>query len=355
MMCESKIRMDNDLNQLPIVHKSLNEKCSHFGRLELDIYNRQEITRIINSLPIEKASSYESYCLSPSYYEFTGRKGMWMYSSESSCIILCCHPNEYQEQLLIFPEISSNNDFDLTIEILHKLYELNIHAKLCRFTSLQKETLLDRISNSDLYDKVILEEIEEKKLDWIYPVHVLDVKEVCTQKGGKFEQLRQRLRKIEKDRLKSYLLQPEVHYDKIRRLVDNWAEKFPFDDYSRNDLVSPAEKLLTMYQEAPERFIGQVLYVDDDLKSYCICEKPVRPELPANELAITCFNDIKGLSEWQKVSLCHEAFTLGIEKINTGGSETIGLDRFKRKIGPSKSIALYSLQTNYRVQNELVI
>ena len=84
---------------------------------------------------------------------------------------------------------------------------------------------------------------------------------------------------------------------------------------------------------------GQLIYHHDQLKSFAIWDKI---GIFSNEFAIASDKEIDGLSEYQMYNMCIQLEQEGIKKVNIGGSETNGLDRFKKKFHPAYS---YNLNT----------
>lgn len=307
-------------------------------------FTAEKIYRKISTLKISRLEEYDSYCISPGYYGFTGRNGIWIAESDSSLLVFCKHPNT-PDRLLIFPEICSYDSFLLTLNFLERLNSKEIDIQLARFSQKQKELLLEQLKVSSNDRKLTLQSMQEEVLDWKYPTYILNTESVLLRKGSGFEQLRQRLRKLEKSSITTAPLDPDRHRKEILKHVNRWANHSSYDCYSLDDLMSPAMRLLDLFESKPSQFSGQVLYINNTLQSYCIWEYPLINGLPANELAIASSKEIQGLSEWQMVLMCEQMYKEGILRVNVGGSETHGLDRFKRKFAPCKSRKLFSLET----------
>lgn len=287
---------------------------------------------------------YESYSLSPAYYQFTGRNGAWLHIDDNAAVVVCTHPNR-PEEILLFPEISQTSDYRLTHKVLDQLLMSYKIIKLARFTDIQKEAFL---CSADSYSHLSLKPVIEMCLDWQYPAYVLNTQNLITRTGAGFERIRQRLRKLDRDAFSARPLTPSIAQNELRNHIKRWASNFNHDGYTFEDLISPASKLIDIFCSHPERLSGQVIYIDNKIESYCIWENPVHPDLPANELAISSSNYIKGLSEWQMVTMCAALHSHGINTVNIGGSETHSLDRYKRKFSPVQTFALNSIEVSIK-------
>jgi hypothetical protein len=287
-------------------------------------------------------SQYESYCLSPAYFEYTGRRGIWMSQSESSLVVFCRHPND-DRKILIFPEISREGSYELTNNLIANADFNKYGLQLSRFTDEQHKNFLSFMATrSKRHIKINC--MPETRLDWGYPVNILSTSALTVRNTSGFTQLRQRLRKIDAGALYVQTIDISSHRQGIRDLLAKWASKYKHVGYSLNDLISPSQKLFTILENNLKFFGGQVIFIDGVIESFCLWENPVLPGLPANALAMISSHDRKGLSEWQIVLMCEQLNAEAVPLVNIGGSETLTLDRFKRKFAPYQRIPLFSLE-----------
>lgn len=306
-------------------------------------YTRAHLIKTINYLNSSSLLNFDSYCLSPIYYEFTGRKGLWATYSNEAMLIWCNHPND-NETLLIFPEISSDTSLELTSHILPHLISTGFNLRFSRFTDFQKVNLIDVFwKKTRMNMNIKFREVIEEKLDWKYPSHILDTTMVATHQGSNFGRLRQRLRKLDRSLIKVKPLDPKNQRNEIIKLVSNWAEIGNFTGTQTEDLIAPADKILTILIDDKSFCNGQILLIENKIVSYCVWEMPLNDVLPANQLVVSSSHSIPGIAEWQMVLMCEQLMLLGVKKVNLGGSETHGLDRFKRKFSPIESNKLSSL------------
>lgn len=84
---------------------------------------------------------------------------------------------------------------------------------------------------------------------------------------------------------------------------------------------------------------GQIIYYNGIPSAYCIWEER---GTVANAFAMSADREIAGLAEYNIVEACRLLREKGIQKLNIGGSETEGLNRYKKKFNPVESINLYT-------------
>lgn len=300
----------------------------------LDIVDYNKLRLFLNEIPLYRKISDDSYKYSPVYYAFTGRRGAWIYKNK---IIICWHPN-LSNILLIYPPISKeikSIDFMLLKELLIQLPKSqDITIQLCRINELEVQELKE----TNILSNLIY--IEEKVLDWKYPVYLLNTNEVSLLRGKQFQQVRQRLNNLEVSNCRIETLAIRKHMIEIISLLKEWGMQFTYDNYSLDDLVSPSKTLLDFFNKEFFNLHGQTIYYKNKLKAFCIWEE--NNDSPANEFAIASDKNICGLSEFQMHSMCKELKLRNINYINIGGSETDGLNRFKKKFNPYKTYNLKS-------------
>jgi len=303
----------------------------------------------VAALAVAEAAEYDSYCLSPAYYLLTGREGLRMRDDGRRSIVYCAHPNG-ENELLVFPPVGpGGRDHKLLLDLVRELSEAGCEPRLARFTSVQARRLANACG-----DHWSLSEIDEDLLDWRYPVRILSTDEVLARKGGRFERLRQRLRKIDREGVLVSELDARSRRDEIEELAMKWASRGRGQALTPDQFLAPVGRLLDLASddlasEAPA-VTGQLLFDKSTgaLLGYGIWELPVRSGLPANQFAGVCDHSVAGLSELQIVLMCERLRAAGVGEVSLGGSETRSLDRFKRKFGPSRSLEVFSLRVNPR-------
>lgn len=271
----------------------------------------------------------DSYSVSPVYYLMTGRKGGMIFEADNKIIITVNHPN-LDNYYLVFPSIIGGDNADLTIEL-----EV---AQMLMQQSPEKKVIIARIPNNIArrYQHLI---VEENFLDWKYPVHILDVAGVVERRGKNYQQIRQRLNQLDIKKCIAKEIDVEQDSDIILKMASNWAEDFPYEYYSLEDLISPTKKLLELMKEPQLSIHGHIIYFDDTPSAYCLWEEQ---GTIANGYAMSADKNIPGLAEYNIVKMCHELHSKKVTKVNIGGSESEGLNRYKKKFSPIHSLCLKS-------------
>jgi hypothetical protein len=227
------------------------------------------------------------------------------------------------------------------------------NVQLARFSDADYRGLAGCLAESCQELSVVVLPTEEKVLDWAYPVYTLSTHNVAARTGRPYEQLRQRLHKIDRFLLRVETIVLERDEEKLLRLVTDWTSKFSDTSYTPTDLMGPTQALFRIWQAYPDKFSGQIVSLGGQVMSYCVWEKPIRPEWPANQLLTAASHDIKGASEWQMVLMCEELSSKNVGLVNIGGSEDHGLDRYKRKFSPIQALRVGSLKIHRKVDHAL--
>lgn len=297
----------------------------------------EKINLNLNSLITlcQKLDFEDSYLCSPVYYLMTGRKGGWIYKIENTFIIVIYHPND-NDCMLIFPAFH----YDKILVDLQE--EKKLAKKILKENALVKYVRLARIPKylADTCPDFI---VEEDLLDWKYPIHILDVEAVVFLKGKGYAQIRQRINQLKTEQCTVKDIQNEEDHKLVLNMVNNWIEEFPYDEYSEEDLIQPTKMLLSIMNNKKLKVCGQIIYYKGKPAAYCIWEENNNI---ANAFAMAAERKIPGLAEYNIVMMCKKLLNKGIKRVNIGGSETDGLNRYKKKFFPVKSIQLYSCEIN---------
>lgn len=276
---------------------------------------------------LKESDNVDSYLASPVYYLMTGRKGGKIFNNH---VIALKHPNK-DNSILVFPCASKEyglSPYDEEIEVAKKIKERNTQTEV-RLARIPKDSQLLKNGKG----------VEEELLDWKYPVHILGVNEVVRLKGKGFQQIRQRVNNLNTEKCECYDVDISEHYDIIKLLSIEWASDFPYDTYMKEDLVSPIETLLKLMNHSELNICGQIIDYEGIPSAFCIWEERNKV---ANAFAMTAKRDRPGLAEYNIVQMCRKLQKKGIKKVNMGGSESEGLNRYKKKFAPIESLELKS-------------
>lgn len=272
----------------------------------------------------------DSYIVSPVYYLMTGRNGGMIYRENNQTVITIIHPN-LKDWILVFPALSimyNQNQLSFEIKVAQKIINENP----------SKKVKIARVpwKLAEKYQNLV---VEEDLLDWRYPVYILDVNSVLSLKGKNYQQIRQRLNNF--DAKLCFEKQIAIIEDRntILDISAKWASEFPYLEYSISDLLSPTERLLTLMERSELKIEGHIIYYKGKASAFCIWEK--RDDI-ANAYAMSADRSIAGLAEYNIFTMCKLLYLRGISRVNIGGSESIGLNRFKKKFSPVQAILLKS-------------
>lgn len=276
----------------------------------------------------------DSYVVSPVYYLMTGRKGGRILTLDNKTLIVVKHPN-LDNHYLIYPNIIGGENSDLKTEL--EVAKMMLRQK-CGI-----KVIIARVPAKIAcrYKNLI---VEEDYMDWKFPVHILDVVDVVNQKGKNFQQIRQRINQLNVHKCRTKEVDVFDDCDVILNMAINWATMFPYEHYSIDDLISPTLKLLELMKDSRLSIYGQIVYYDGVPSAYCLWEQH---EGIANGFAMSADRNIPGLAEYNIVEMCRILESRSVSKINMGGAESEGLNRFKKKFSPSDSLNLKSCMVGF--------
>ena len=176
-----------------VVKANFSERLLVAPTLNYRTFDAEYFRAFVAALRPESVREYESYCVSPGYYELTGRNGCWMIEDDNGIVVTCVHPNR-PGTMLLFPEISNDPKYTLTFQFLSTFLNRGVSLRLARYSKQQRQALFSQLCfRRNLKLGVVTEDV----LDWRYPVRILGTTEVLARRGGSFEQIRQRLRKLD--------------------------------------------------------------------------------------------------------------------------------------------------------------
>lgn len=263
------------------------------------------------------ATYLDPYKLSAGYYSMTGRNGLWILDSDDTQAIFCLHPNK-TGTALVFPPIKGNID-DAVKLISLSLRSLNVDIQIAR-------------SEEPISGKT-LKPMTEDTLDWVYPVHTLSTATVAQHAGKGFQHFRQKLNALNESKIEVRDLNPVQDKKAIEQILSEWGG-------NSDDVKTPYMRLLTCFVSLPMQ--GRITFFDGNPAGFSIWEETNPQEKTANAYAHIGLQNIKGMSQFVMLDMCQTLVSRGFDKVCIGGSETEGLDRFKRNLCPIQSISLFS-------------
>ncbi len=277
---------------------------------------------------LQRGTFEDPYAASPAYYGLTGRRGLWVYARENTVILFCLHPN-VQNKVLVFPPFGAKPEKELN-RFLELVSPLDMKLHLSRFSA----------GYTAPPDKAFREQ-KEKTLDWKYPVHTISCHDLMQRKGKAYQVIRQSMNKFSRRNTQIRTIDFQQDACLLRTMAEKW-------EHSRqtyyNDYEVPCDyfsHLIELCQHAGLELTGTILYLDGEPMGFCIWEMPVPGRNCANIFASQIKNDEHtNLCTYLVVKSCEKMRNSDIDNACLGGSETEGLDRYKRKFIPHSSLQL---------------
>lgn len=263
----------------------------------------------------------DCYATSAAYYLMTCRKGLWIYRKGQQFVLFGWHPN-VTGQILIFNPLQEET-VSLTTSLAQALPTPPAGCLMARIQS--KSTAIGQ-------------PVREEILDWVYPVQTLSTGDVTEHKGTRFRDLRKNLYRVNDDTLSMNPLQEHKTFMDALTLITGWSTSRESEHYKLDDLSDPQVYILKLLRLNPSSFEGFALYSEGRIAGLCIWERSNRETITS--FVSVCRPDMRGLSDYIIYAMCRKLLTQGHAKVCIGGSETAGLDAFKRKFNPVHSLAL---------------
>jgi len=310
----------------------LRDKNHKFDLVEITADNVSYLSKILKKLNRE-----DPYSASAAYYMMTGRKGLWIYGDDKTAMLITRHPN-IENEILFFPPFGS----DPINLIEFALADPSIPVG---------KVSLARIGPEDSYIASRLQtlgigEIEvEKILDWRFPVHVIGINEVNESKGGHFRDFRKNIHRAFGRGLWSERIESPEQVAHALEVSKAWASRHVNQSYSLSDLIGPTKLALSLLQHPDLSMDGLIVHEGEDPVGYIIWEETNKDKGVANSISGMSIRP-RGTEEFAILEMCKILKTKGYSQVCIGGSETEGLDNFKRKICPVKSVALQTMHLN---------
>lgn len=281
----------------------------------------------------EKAHSTDPYARSAAYFAMTGRGGLWVYGGRGKGLVVAAHPND-PSAILAFPPFGDGGA-QLLPSLLNEPWLDGKRLLLSRFTAAAlSETAKVLPQAADWI-------VEETRLDWRYPVHVLDTTRVALHEGQAFHDFRKNVHRAWRAGLTTHPLDPEQDRQSVTAIASAWALDH---EGSRAELTAPVRRILDLMACTTLPIHG-LMVVDENGRpvGYSIWEETSPQSGMANGLGNSALPGMKGPSELSYLAACDTLRARGFNAFCIGGSETPGLDAFKRKMNPAASVDLVTL------------
>ncbi|QQR68356.1 MAG: hypothetical protein IPI58_05735 [Alphaproteobacteria bacterium] len=341
-------------NTIPMISRSKKNKTHDASLLswEEEFENLPNVFRVNRFSPdiryvkeiLESAKDEEdSYLTSLAYYLFTGRDGLWGYGGVESLVLVSWHPN-LRGRILIFPQLG-NQQPNLIESLVQEMPPPPAGAQLARIKPQNAPDAIRFLSDALPVWKGKASLQPEDILDWLYPAHVIDTRLVAEAKRSCLKGVRNNVNRLASLKPEVVGLQNIGHPDMLIHLARRWA--YMRDPHRIEELIDPYQKLATMVFDQSLGLQGQAVLIDGKVEAFCVWDPPKNSRGMATGLATLHNPAISGLSDYQYNKMCATLARQGVGLLNLGGSETSGLDWFKRKFKPAHSYPLCSIDIRY--------
>ncbi len=315
-MAEYKYFQDNQKGELAFV--------------ELDRYLKSAVYR-----------QDDSYLYSLGYYLITARNGGWICEGFGTKAIVARHPH-IENTYLVFPSLTDSIDkgLRLTLMILERFNYGQSDVLLMRFTKKQISRLNHLINTSQgTYSNYEFDHTVDPLLDGNYPVHILSTEKVSSLEGRDIKNVRSQHGKINSDDVEFVSLSDPRSLVFMKAILKYWeGNRIAYQENYMPDDGHYYEALFELLETTPQNFDGIITRYQGRLVGFTIWD--YTGDDTANSLANLIDINTRGLPEYVTVEICRMLSDRGISYFNRGGSEDQGVDYFKRKFAPVKSLDL---------------
>ncbi|MGB9154144.1 MAG: phosphatidylglycerol lysyltransferase domain-containing protein [Alphaproteobacteria bacterium] len=282
----------------------------------------------------------DSYAVSPAYYAFTGRRGLWLYHYDGTYLPMCWHPN-IDGQILVFPPRGKKNYAAITA-LLDEAPAPPLGFLLARFKPQEISQLKTFYA---FVRRVSFEPVEEEVLDWRYPARILSTLNTAQMIGHDYMLIRNRVRQTHKYSLDVQPLSIK-HIPEIETLALRWANRQAERPDELIDLITPYKETLRLLKHKKLGLDGLVFIAEGQIQAVTMWDISNPVHKVANLYMNLCNVTYRGLSEFSIQATALKLCADGVPLLNLGGSETAGLDHYKNKFAPVLSVTLCSLEAS---------
>lgn len=283
----------------------------------------------------------DSYSQSASYYAMTGREGLWLYSTDDTFMLIAAHPNS-DNHLLLFPPMGKEPASLLNQIVRDERIFTGEGQPVCQLARMSgQDQLLLEWAQASGHFKTAPEEL----LDWKHSAHTLSTKALIERRGQKFRDFRKGILRAERDGLSATLVESPADKAVLSGLAEAWARNTVHDGYSDNDLTAPTRAIIRLMETTKLPLHAMIIRKGDKPVGFIAWEE-TNPDIGlANSMGNVAING-KGVSEFSYLAMAEVLSERGFNHVFIGGSESKGLDAFKRKMDPVKSVPLQSAFTH---------
>ncbi len=288
----------------------------------------------------------DPYSLSPTYYGLTGRRGLWLHkcAEGDTTMVFCLHPNK-DDTVLIFPPFGANPG-KMLIGFLENIAHLGMKMQIGRVYEREGKTnLLDFACAAR---GITATKVTEDTLDWTFPVHTISTDALKSRAGKHYERLR-RTYNIFTKREKATVEPIDFRKDQalLEVLSGEWEahnSKY-FEGYEKKIPPDYFLKLIEIAQRPDLGLLGLKVIFGGVVHGFSIWEPPYNQSRAANLFASQVSDrKITNLGTFLIIKTAESILGQGGKFMCLGGSETPGMDEYKRGFQPHKSKQLETIQ-----------
>lgn len=308
------------------------KKNHQYELVEITPENVPLLQRVLDKLDRE-----DLYSTSAAYFMMTGRKGLWIYGNEDTAMIVARHPN-MEDSILFFPPMGLSPVSLIEFALVDPAIP-------------EGNKCLARLGPEDQYLAAVLEqrgnskvEVEEV-LDWKFPVHILDAASVIDSKGKDFRDFRKNIHRAFGRGLWSEGINSQEDISRVLDISKSWAVRHESNNYSIEDLIGPTKYALSLFNNPNLSIKGLIINEGSEAVGYIMWEETNPLKGFANSISGMSVRP-RGTEEFAILEMCRKLKEGGFSRVCIGGSETEGLDSFKRKMRPVSSVTLHTMSLN---------
>lgn len=184
----------------------------------------------------------------------------------------------------------------------------------------------------------------------VYPQLVLDTAVAGGMAQPKLQKTRNQLNVLHRSHDAGVEVMCSRHRALLGQLIDRWAgtrNRNAGGDADERGRIADPDAYHCLVNAFAHRvddrsYFGLVMFVDEQPSGFCFAERS-GPHSAALYASLA-HRGVRGASEFLLVSFLSHLAGAGIRSINLGGSETLGLFRFKRKFAPAREISTVELE-----------
>jgi hypothetical protein len=263
------------------------------------------------------------------YLKMTGRKGLAYFDGQDEAILFSRHPNR-DDSYVIYPPFR-NEGYKDAARLGAALKTTGFQAEIIRVPAAMGVEA-QKLSGGRLSHMT--------DLDYLFPVHVCSAQAVTQMQGQKYLNFRNRVHLAEKEGNTVDPLQPTREtLAQLRSIIHGWAPILFGDAYQE-----PVDYIFY----ALDKFLldpsvrGLICRKDGVPNGFTLWETPHKNYDTANSL-IHCTLREKGNAELLYHEMAKTLLRYDVPYFSLGGAESEGLDFFKRKMNPVRSVSLKTI------------